>query len=45
VIDWLTEGKLYADGVVSHVFNLDDWEKAFETNDKGDHSMKVVLVP
>lgn len=45
VIDWLTEGKLYADGVVSHIFNLDDWEHAFETNDKGDRSLKVVLVP
>ena len=45
VIDWLAEGKLYADGVVSHIFNLDDWEDAFATNDKGDHSLKVVLVP
>jgi len=45
VIDWITEGKLATEGVVTHKFSLDDWEKAFDMAGRGDGSLKVVLVP
>ncbi len=45
VIEWLHDGKLYSEGVVTNVFKLEEWKLAFDTNDKGDGSMKVVLKP
>ena len=46
VIDWIGSGKLPTDGVVSHKFSLDEWEKGFELAKTGkDGAMKVVLVP
>ena len=46
VIDWIGNGKLPTDGVVSHQFSLDQWEEAFELAKTGkDGAMKVVLKP
>jgi len=45
VIQWLAEGTLPADGVVTHKLPLKDWEKGFKMVDKGDESIKVVLMP
>jgi 2-desacetyl-2-hydroxyethyl bacteriochlorophyllide A dehydrogenase len=45
VIKWMEEGKIPTEGVVTHKFKLEDWEKAFEIAEKGENSIKVVLVP
>ena len=46
VIEWIGNGKLPTDGIVSHKFSLDDWEEAFELARTGkDGAMKVVLMP
>ena len=46
VIEWIGNGKLPTDGVVSHKFSLDDWEEAFELARTGKNgAMKVVLMP
>lgn len=46
VIQWIGDGSLPTDGVVSHTFKLDDWEKAFEMAATGaDNSFKVALIP
>jgi 2-desacetyl-2-hydroxyethyl bacteriochlorophyllide A dehydrogenase len=45
VIEWLENGKLPADGVVTHVYSIDEWEKAYQMVDRGSESIKVVMVP
>ncbi len=45
VIEWITNGKLPTDGVVTHKYSLSQWEKAFEMAEKGDNSLKVILIP
>ena len=46
VIEWIGNGKLPTDGIVSHKFLLDDWEEAFElARTEKDGAMKVVLMP
>ncbi len=45
VIEWIGNGKLPTQGVVTHSFSLDEWEKAFELADKGDHCLKVIIKP
>ncbi len=45
VISGIANGTLPTDGVVSHVFKLDEWEKAFEVAEKDPDAIKVVLVP
>jgi len=45
VIEWMGNGKLPTEGVVTHSFPLDDWEKAFEVAGKGEGSIKVILRP
>lgn len=45
VVEWISNGKLPTEGVVTHQFSLEDWEEAFLTNDKGEGSLKVVIVP
>lgn len=45
VTEWVENGKLPTEGVVTHKFSLDEWEKAFLVADKGENSLKVVLVP
>ncbi|MHC1692409.1 MAG: alcohol dehydrogenase catalytic domain-containing protein [Sphaerochaetaceae bacterium] len=45
VIDGIDKGLLETEGLVSHHFRLEEWEKAFEVADKAPDAMKVVLVP
>ncbi len=46
VIKWIQDGSMPTDGVVTHQFGLDDWEKAFELATTGaDNSIKVAIVP
>jgi 2-desacetyl-2-hydroxyethyl bacteriochlorophyllide A dehydrogenase len=45
VIEWIQNGKMPTDKVVSHKFKLDQWQEAFAMAEKGDHSLKVMLVP
>lgn len=43
-IESLAAGELVTDGIVSHVFPLEDWAKAYEMAQSG-KALKVVLVP
>ena len=46
VIEWIENGKLPTEGVVSHKFPLEQWEEAFEyVKTSKDGALKVVLVP
>ncbi len=45
VLEWIGNGKLPTEGVVTHQYSLKDWEKAFKRNEEGDGSLKVVLIP
>jgi erythritol/L-threitol dehydrogenase len=45
VIEWISEGKLPTEGVVTHTYPIEKWEEAFEVAGKGDGSLKVILVP
>ncbi len=45
VIKGIADGSIQTDGVVTHVFKLDEWEKAFEVAEKDPDAIKVVLVP
>lgn len=45
VIEWIRDGKLPTEGVVTHKYSLDDWKEAFAVAEKGDNSLKVVLIP
>lgn len=46
VIKWILDGTMPTDGVVTHKFPLEEWEKAFEMAATGaDHSLKVAILP
>lgn len=45
VIEWIGNGKLPTEGVVTHKFSLENWREAFDIAAKGDHSLKVILIP
>lgn len=45
VIDWISSGKMMTEGVVTHTLPLDDWKEGFDIANKGDKSLKVMLVP
>lgn len=45
VIEWIQNGNLPTEGVVTHKFSLDEWKEAFSVAEKGDKSLKVILVP
>ncbi len=46
VIEWIGNGKLPADGVVTHAFPLEKWAEGFEIAKTGkDGAMKVILLP
>ena len=46
VIEWIGNGKLPADGVVSHKFPLKEWKKGFDLAHTGaDGALKVALIP
>jgi threonine dehydrogenase-like Zn-dependent dehydrogenase len=46
VIQWIADGSLPTEGVVSHKFALEDWQTAFEYAATGkENAFKVVLIP
>jgi L-iditol 2-dehydrogenase len=45
VIKGITDGSIKTNGVVSHIYKLDDWEQAFETAANDPDAIKVVLIP
>ncbi|MDC7291125.1 alcohol dehydrogenase catalytic domain-containing protein [Blautia schinkii] len=45
VIKGLADGTIKSDGIISHKFALEDWEKAFETAEKDETAFKVALIP
>lgn len=46
VIEWIADGKLPTEGVVSHKFALEDWKEAFHISKTGEQgAKKVILVP
>lgn len=46
VIEWIGNGKLPTDGVVSHQFSLEQWEEGFHLAKTGEQgALKVVLLP
>jgi threonine dehydrogenase-like Zn-dependent dehydrogenase len=46
VIEWIGSGKLPTEGVVTHVYKLDDWQEAFELALSGkDGANRVVITP
>ena len=44
-IEWIADGSLPSDGVVTHKFPLKDWKKAFDLVSSGEESIKVILIP
>lgn len=44
VIDWLAEGKIQTDGIISHKFPLEQWEQAYATA-QTQQALKVILIP
>jgi L-iditol 2-dehydrogenase len=45
VIKGMADGTIRTDGVVTHTFKIDEWEKAFDTAENNPDAIKVVLVP
>lgn len=45
VIKGIDAGLIRTDGLISHVFKLEDWEEAFEAAQKQSGAIKVVLIP
>lgn len=46
VIEWIGNGKMPTNGVVTHKFSLDQWEEGFHIAKTGENgALKVVLVP
>lgn len=44
-IDFLEKGIIKVDDIVTHKFSLKDWKEAFTMAEKGEDSIKVVLIP
>lgn len=45
VIQGIVNGTLKTDGIISHMFPLNEWEKAFEVAEKDPSAFKVALIP
>lgn len=45
VIKGIESGLIKTDGLISHSFPLEQWEKAFETAEKDPDAMKIALIP
>ncbi|MDR3210412.1 MAG: alcohol dehydrogenase catalytic domain-containing protein [Planctomycetota bacterium] len=45
VIEWIANGKLPTEGVVTHVYKLDKWQEAFELAASGENATRVVIEP
>lgn len=44
-IEGIERGLIRTDGLVSHTFPLEEWEKAYETAAEDPEAMKVILIP
>lgn len=45
VIEGMQNGSIKTDGIVSHIFEMSDWENAFETAEKSPDAIKVAMRP
>ena len=45
VIEWIGDGRMPTDGVVTHSYPLEKFQEAFEMAAKGDEYLKVILTP
>ncbi len=45
VIEWIGNGTLPTDGVVTHSFSLDKWDEGFKMAENGQEALKVILKP
>lgn len=45
VIKGIESGLIKTDGLISHSYKLEDWQKAFEVAEKDPNAIKVMLVP
>ena len=45
VIQWITDGSMPTEGVVTHKMPIEKWEEAFEMARSGDQSIKIILIP
>lgn len=45
VIEGIRKGLIRTDGLISHSFRLEDWKQAFETAQKDEKALKVMLRP
>ena len=45
VIEGIRTGLIKTEGLISHTFSLQDWEKAFQEAEKNPDAMKIMLVP
>lgn len=45
VIQGIKKGSIKTDGLISHIFKLSEWKKAFETAERDEDAMKVILIP
>lgn len=45
VIEGISNGTLKTEGIISHMYPLEEWEKAFETAEKDAEAFKVALIP
>lgn len=45
VIEWIRNDKMPTEGVVTHKFPLKEWEEAFKIAQKGENSIKVIIIP
>jgi len=46
VIEWILDGSLPTNEVVTHKFSLDEWKKAFDIAASGaDNAIKVAIIP
>lgn len=45
VIDWIADGSLPTDGIVTHIYALEDWQEAFKMADGNREAIKVMIRP
>lgn len=45
VIEGIKKGLIKTDGLISHSFELKEWEKAFSATEDEENAMKVMLIP
>ena len=45
VIQGMKDGSIKTDGIVSHTFDMEEWEKAFMTAENDPDAIKVAMKP